>query len=292
MNSTQFNILLGALALLSYTFVPTDLLNYIPTIFISIFLILLYVSDYFAFKFKVWYSRVTSLIDQTQGKPELRVGEISEPGCMLYYAFLIRFVFRVAMLMSAVIFISGDFNENPPVWAMILISIVVLFELYHMLTVIYDSHIFRIKYDEEDKEEMNDFWSKEIAWRKKAFEEVKNPKIKSKLTLAHLVLIASGSLATTFFWDGVNDEFVSYIVRAKIANESAMFVIPLILISCAVLCFFYLLPVRLAFWLDSLMHADTEREKRNYRLSILFAAVSITAPTLIQLLKSYFLGYH
>jgi cytochrome c biogenesis protein CcdA len=63
----------------------------------------------------------------------------------------------------------------------------------------------------------------------------------------------------------------------------------MILIACFVLCLFFLVPIRLAFWMEEFFKADQKREKLKYRWSVFFAGVMITGPTLLQLVKSYLL---
>lgn len=287
-NPLQFNIYLGVLTLIGYAIPPATLYQYIPGPLLAIFLIALFVGDYWAFVFRTKIIRTASLYELSGGVPSKRVGELSEPGCMMYYAFILRLVFRFSVALFSVMLFTGSPDGEAPTWAIILFILVVLFELFNLMYTLFELHIFRIRYEDDDSED--EYWEKEKAWRTKMFKKLNDPNLDLKMFFAGFILVISATAATAMFWDGANHEFVGFIQRSAKDGTSPLFVILLVLIACFVLCLFFLIPVRLAFWLEQLMNVKTKQDKLKYRLSILFAGFSITAPSLIQLVKSYLLG--
>lgn len=291
MNSFQFNIFLGLISLVGFTFLPEELLSFFPKWCVAVFFILLYASEFWAFLYKIRIARVKQLYDLSKGNPSKRIGEIEEPGCMLFYAFLMRFVFRFAMIMLAITFFNGgDSDKEIPNWGIVFMIIVVLFELFNMMYSLYETHIFRLKTDDDGEMDEEEYWVKEKDWRTKMFKKLNAEKESSKLFFADLIILLSSSVITMLFWQGSNQSFIEFIKRSATQNESTLFVVLTVLISSAILCLFFLMPVKLAFWLEQKMHIDTVEEKRKYRLSILFAGISITAPSWIQLIKTFILN--
>lgn len=290
MNSLKFNIYLGIFTIIGHLFLPVQKLLDLPVFIIVFGLIALYIGEFWAFLYKLRSARVKNLYELSNGNPSLKVGELKDPGCMMFYAFLIRFVFRFAILLFAYIFLFGEPEGELNWWTLVFLIILVLFELFSMLYSIYETHIFRLKTDDDNEEDDNNFWLKEKEWRTKVFKEYRPEMGDIRLKFAEMILFLSGCALTALFWDGCNQEFVDYIKRSAAQGESAIFIISLVLIACTVLCLFFLMPVKLAFWIEKKMNADTPQEQRRYKWSIVFAGISVSAPSLIQLVKTFGFG--
>lgn len=291
MTTIQFNILLGFISLLGYFFLPQDLLSVFPKWSVAVFFLGLYCTEYWSFLYKIKSARVKQLFELTKGDPTKRIGELEEPGCMMFYAFLIRFVFRFAMVIFVILYFSGiEDDQEIPNWGVVLMIVVVLFELFNLMYSMFELHVFRLKTDDDDEIDEEEYWLKERKWRTKMFNNYKNLPSPLKLILADFVLFLTSTVATMLFWQGFNQSFIEFIQRSSMENESSIFVILVVLVSSAILCLFFLMPIKLAFWIEQKMHVDSSSEKRRYRLSILFAGISITAPSWLQLIKTYMLG--
>lgn len=291
MNQLQFNLILGLLSLFGYLAKSSGWIFTGPLWLMGLFLTLVYIGDYWAFLYKLKTARGKFLYDLSGGDPYKKIGETKEPGCMIFYAFLIRMVFRIVIAMFALFAFGGSLSGDLANWQIGFFVAVVLFELFNMMYSMFETHIFNLSRDEDSESENTDkYWEKEGKWRVKVFGMFSDRRHKMKEVLSAIILIITAYICTAIFWDGSNSEFVDFIVRSKKFGESPSFVIIAVLVSSFILCLFFLLPLRLAFWIEQKMHADTRREKINYRLSVLFAGTMIVAPTLVQLLKSYILS--
>jgi hypothetical protein len=291
MNAFQFNLYLGLLSLIGGFVLPLDLFLTLPGWLIVLILISLYIGEFWAFLYKLKTARLKYLFELSGGDPDKQVGPRLDPGCMMFYAFLMRFVFRVAVVMVAYIFVVGEPEGELSGWAIGFMITVVLFELFNMLYSLYETRIFSTQTDDSDEEDLKEEWKNDLDWRKRLFPLLAKQNESVKLMFAHFILFFSGAAVSALFWDGMNKEFIGFIKRSAIEHESPWFVIIFTVLACAVLCLFFLMPVKLAFWIERLMQADAPQEKRNYRWSVVFAGMTVTAPTLIQLIKTYLLGF-
>ena len=135
MNSFQFNIYLAIATLLGQFFLPIQTIESFPKWLIVPALLGLYISEFWAFLFKLKMARLKNLHELSQGNPSIRVGEIGDPGCMMFYAFLMRFVFRFSIFLFAYIILFGEPEGDLSGWAITIMIILVLFELFNMMTI-------------------------------------------------------------------------------------------------------------------------------------------------------------
>ncbi len=291
MNSIQFNIIFGLFSALGFLFSSLDVFGSIPFFVLGIFCLFLYVGEYWAFLYKLKVARIKELLKLTKGNPNSREAMGTEPGCMMFYAFLMRFVFRIVVGMIPVIsFGGGGINEDLNTIQVICMILIVLFDVFTLMYSMYETHIFKLSGEDPDTEkEIESYWESEKKWRTANYSLLKKENTRKKEIFASIILLIMASVTTHFLWGGMNDEFVDFIIRTEKNGESISFAVLSVIISCFVLCLFFLMPIRLAFWVEEKMKADEKPEIMRYRLSILFAGVSICSPSIIQLFASFVL---
>lgn len=286
-NPIQFNIIIGLTTLIGFLFSGPSILLGLPLWVLVLLSLILYFSEFWAFLFKLKFARVKYLYELSGGIATKKVGETSDPGCMMFYAFLMRMIFRIVLGMVVIMGLRGTLEKDMNGVQIGFMIAIVMFELFNMLYSMYDSHIFSSSTDDEREEEKEAYWVKEIEWRKKMFPKVNKTKENNKELLANLILILMAIAVTKLFWDGINSGFVDFIIRTEKFNESVSFAVIFVLISCFVLCLFFLMPVRLAFWIEEKINANSPKEKLNYKLSLLFAGVAICSPTIFQMIRTF-----
>ncbi len=291
MNSIQFNVILGLFSALGFLFSSWDVFSSLPFFIVGIFCLFLYVGEYWAFLFKLKVARVRELIKLTKGNPNTRQAMGGEPGCMMFYAFLMRFVFRIVVGMIPVIsFGGGGVNDELNTVQIVFMILIVLFELFNMLYSMYETHIFRLTGEDPDTaKDIDSYWESEKKWRTKNYPLINKEDTRKKELYAAIILLLMAFATTHFLWGSMNNEFVDFIIRTEKNKESVSFAVISVILSCATLCLFFLMPIRLAFWVEEKMKADEKPEIRRYRLSLLFAGISICSPSLIQLFVSFVL---
>ncbi len=285
MKPFQFNIYLGILTIIGYSFKTEDILRSVPGWLLGTFLLVLYFSEYWAFLFKINADRIKEIMIRTKGRYNQKIEPFREPGFMLFYGFIIRMIFRITLILAALTMFGVETGKTLPLWAGIVMGTTVLVELFVFLYAAFETKVIINSPDEEGTKAE---WESELKWREKMVRRMKLPNFQLKLECSNIVLLVAALAATYMFWNMVNREFVDFIHQSAITQESPAFVIILIPIACFVLSIFFLTPVRLAFWIEQLFQIDTKQELLKFRLSLLFAGISITAPTLIALLKYSF----
>lgn len=291
MNSIQFNIILGLFSALGFLFSSLDVFSSVPFLILAIFCLFLYVGEYWAFLYKLKVARLRELVKITKGNPNTREAMGTEPGCMMFYAFLMRFVFRIVIGMIPVIgFGGGEINDDLNTVQIVFMVLIVLFEVFTMLYSMYETHIFKTsgEYADTDRE-IESYWESEKKWRSENYPILNKVDTHKKELYASIILLLMAFVTTHFLWGSMNQEFVDFIIRTEKNKESVSFAVITVILSCVMLCFFFLMPIRLAFWVEEKMKADEKPEIRRYRLSLLFAGVSICSPSLIQLFVSFVL---
>lgn len=263
----------------------------IPIYLVAFCSFLLYFAEFWAFLFKLKIARIRELVHTTKGNPNLEMDAGSEPGCMMVYAFLMRFVFRIVLGMIPVLVLGEGIDKDMNNIQITFMVIIVLFELFNMMYSIYETHIFKLTGEDPDTEkDTRNFWENEKKWRAKNYPLINQVNTKNKEIVATLVLLVVAFITTHFLWGAMNNEFIDFIIRTKTNHESALFTTLSVSISCFVLCLFFLMPVRLAFWIEEKMKADEPIELKRYRLSLIFAGFSICSPSLTQLFVSFVLN--
>lgn len=290
MNPVQFNVYLGLCTLLSYfATVYTD--NYaFPPWLAALACLFLYTGEYWAFLFKLRIALARHLYGLSGGNPNKKTGEPLEPGCMVFYAYLMRMVFRIVLGIIMILGFGGSriTEEMNSVQIGFLIAIV-LFEVFVFCYTLFESHIFELPGEKDSEKDREKAWENEVRWRTKVFRELPLKNTPVKEFVASLLLFFMAVAATQLFWKEINGEFIDFILRTEKNRESASFAVITVLLSCFVLCLFFLMPVRLAFWIEEKIKASTLKKKRKYRLSLLFAGLSICSPSIVQLIRSFLL---
>jgi len=289
LSPVKFNIALGIVSLISLFFGNINWLQAVPLWVLGLFFTFLYIADCWAFLLKIRIARIRQIVDVTKGEIKTRNFVPEDPGCMIMYAFIMRLVIRFSFMLLALFSFSGDLSGDLPNWAIVFVILVTLFEVFNLMYSMFETRIFKMNKENDSEKEDDKYWEEEFKWREKSLKILNDPRTPLKEAFAVIVLLLTGFVTTIAFWDQANGDFVSFIVQSSREGESPYFVVPMILISSFVLCLFFLIPVRLAFWVEEYLKADEKHEKRKYRWSILFAGVMITGPTLLQLIKSYVL---
>lgn len=290
MNSVQFNIILGFFSILGFFVSSTSTFSYVPYYLLAIFAFPLYVGEFWAFLYKLKIARTRELVKITRGNPNTREAMGGEPGCMMVYAFLMRFVFRIFLGLVFLMIFGGSIDKELNNVQIVFMILIVLFELFNFMYSMYETHIFKLsgEYAETDKE-LENYWESEKKWRNKNYPLLEKSGTRKKEIVANIILLFMAFLTTHFLWGAMNHELKDFIIRTEKSHESILFAVCTVICSCFALCLFFLMPVRLAFWVEERMKADKKPELMHYRLSLLFAGLSICSPSLIQLFVSFVL---
>lgn len=283
----RFNIFLGLISCFGFPALNPDIPLEDPPWWVAIVGILFYVGEMWAFNYKIHISRARILRGLTKNTPGMLSVDTRTPGCMIFYAFLIRFCLRFAMLMiiGAAMGLTLQ-DEDPSIWVILLMIFGCLFEIVVFLFSLFWSRVYKTEAkNEREQESEND---EEVAWRKKYFPWLDDPKHPMKEMAADIILFIFAVLLTKGFWDTSNADFIDFIRRSSTDGTSAAYVCVSIIIANIVLCLFFLIPVRLAYWVEESMLVFTGRDRWRYALSMIFAGLMVTAPSWMELFRVYF----
>ncbi|MBI2258394.1 MAG: hypothetical protein HYU67_05790 [Flavobacteriia bacterium] len=291
-NSFQFNLILGFFSIITLFLSNVTLKIQLPTFIIVFLSLILLVGEAWAFIFKLKYVKIREIINNTKKIQSTPYDGRIKPGCMMIYAFLIRMIFRISIGMYSVLILGQGVTNEANTFQKIFIIIIVLAELFNFAYCLFETNLFIISGEEEDTEkEKAEYWEKEKKWRIKNIKIINQISTTKKEVIATIFLLIMAIVCTKLFWDSANNQFIEYIVRTKNDKDSYFVNSMLVLFSCLVLCFFFLMPIRLAFWVEEKMKADKKSDVFKYRLSLIFAGISVCSPSIIQLLKSYLLQH-
>lgn len=283
-NRIKFNYYLGALSIIGLNITLNVEFNVILSIALGLLGMALYILEGWAFLFKLNRIAARHFFDLTGGKVHSKV-EHNDPGCLIWYAFLVRMVMRIGLVLMSLVAIGNNPNDLP-FWAGIIMGVVVLFEMFFMLYSMYESKIFN-----SGKEGVEVSLSEsEIKWRQKNFPLLKSSQAKKKEFYANIILLITAWVINISLWNTINSDFIRFIQESKISGESSLLIACLMLSFSFIFCLFLLIPVRLAHWVEESISAQDSISKRKLRWSIIFAGAATTSPTWIELIKVYVLG--
>ncbi|TNE55771.1 MAG: hypothetical protein EP338_03070 [Bacteroidetes bacterium] len=281
-SSIKFNYYLGAFSFIGLNVSVNLDLNELLSILLGLLGFLLYVLEGWAFVFKLNRISARYFFDRTGGKINVQV-EHNDPGCMIWYAFLVRMLLRIGLILLSLAAIGNNPNDLP-LWGGILMGAAVLFELFFMLYSMFESKIFSSEKEGEEPSES------ELKWRKKHFPRIHAADAKKKEKYANIILLITAWVINISLWNVINGDFIRFINDSKATGESVLLIASLMLSFSFILCLFLLIPVRLAHWVEETVNAKDPVSKRKLRWSIIFAGVATTSPTWIELIRVYVFG--
>lgn len=282
-NGIKFNYYLGGFSLIGLNISVNIDLNTLLSIALGIFGLAFYVLEGWAFLFKMNRIAARHFFELTGGKASVKV-EHTDPGCLIWYAFLVRMVMRIGLILLSLVSIGNNPNDLPH-WAGIIMGLAVLFELFFMLYSMYESKIF----NSADREH-SEVSESELKWRQKHFPLLQSDNAKKKEIYANLILLVTAWIINISLWNAINEDFIRFIHDSKANGESSLLIVSLMLSFSFILCLFLLIPVRLAHWVEETIKAKDPVSKRKLRWSVFFAGAATTSPTWIELIKVHVLG--
>lgn len=279
MNGIKFNYYLGALSLIGLNISTNIEFNALISVILGLLGLALYVLEGWAFHLKINRIAARYYFDLSGGNVDKFV-QIQEPGCMIWYAFMVRMLLRIGLALFSVVGLSLSSPNDLPLWGGIMLGALILFELFFMLYIMFESRIFR-------SEKSNLVEDGEKNWRTKYFTKLSLKKEVMKESYSDVILLISAWAINITFWNAINSDFIDFINRSYADGESALLIILLVVISSLTLCLFMLIPVRLAHWVEESINARDLQSRRKLRWSIVFAGLGTISPSLIELVRVY-----
>ncbi len=285
----RFNLFLGLISCFGFPILNPNIPLGTPSWWVALLGILFYVGELWAFNYKVRISRARILRRMTHNTPGLLNVSHDSTGCLIFYGFLMRFVFRIGMILvisgACGMDVQGD-EEDVSVLTTIVMITGVVFELIVFGYSLYETRVYSSKpKSEQEEEEENE---SEIKWRTKHFPWLDDPKYPLKELGADMILFVFAILLTKAFWDPSNAGFVDFIRRSATDGTSGLVVFGGMIIANLTLCLFFLVPVRLAYWVEESMMVFSGRDRWKYTLSLIFAGFMITGPVWVEIFRVYF----
>lgn len=257
--------------------------------FLGLGWLIFYFAEPWAFNFKIRLSRIRILSGLTEGNPE-KIYKHKNMGGLIWFAFLIRLVFRFLILIIAFTILGVlPGPKEMPTWMLLIYIFAMLFELSAIFWPIYTLRLDSGINKEEDKEGEKAEEKMEKEWRRENFPLLSRADTFPKELVADILLSLYAIVATKSFWNMINDTFTSYIISSARDGSGAFETAISTAIPIFILAFIFLIPVRLAYWVGESIRINTGVEKRHYYLSLCVATFFIILPTIQTFVKVFFL---
>jgi hypothetical protein len=265
-----------SLLILGTSFIPLHNTGFgtVGRIFLGIAWLIFYIAEPFAFNYKVKLSKVRVLWSLTGGDPE-GTGDHAKIGNIVWFAFLIRLVFRVLILIIA-FSILGVVHDGSglPTWLLWVYIIAVTCELFIFMWPLMTFNL------SENTEKGNKAAKQEREWRRQNFPMLKAPDTLFKEFVSDILLSIYSLVAIRTFWNMINNTFSSYIISSAKEGSGPVETAIMVIIPVLILSAIFLIPVRLAYWIGESIRSRTASQKRHFYLSLLVAAMIIMLPTI------------
>jgi hypothetical protein len=276
--------------LISFISIPSVKIGLVGEIFLGLCFLSLYFLETWAFNLKIRLSRARVLMELTDGDPKSPLTHKSIGG-LVWYGFLIRLIFRFLIMLIALNFLHLMRYEGKELsgWTLALLIIAMLFELYSLMIPMIDSGVD--SYKERTEERRKRAQVAEVKWREENFLYLRNKELIWKEPAADILLTLYAIIPIKFFWGMVNNTFSSYIIGNARDGWGPIETAFGVAIPVFILSLFFLIPVRLAYWVGESIRVNSAAEKRHYYLSLCVACLVIMIPTLDTFWRTFFLGY-
>lgn len=275
----RFNYLLGGTSLIGLNVLANVEFKVVLMAGLALLGLALYVAEGWAFLFKMNRISTRYYFDLTGGSTSKFVVN-KEPGCIIWYAFFVRMILRIVLVVVSLLTLAGNPQNELPIWGGIIMGAVVLVELFFTLYVMFESQIFKTSKEEIVSES-------EQNWRRKNFRLLTDLQLIRKEKVANIILFISALAINMTFWNTMNSDFMDFIHDSYVSGESGWLISFVILLSAFLLCLIMLVPVKLANWVEESIRVKNDQEQRKLRWSIAFSGIATISPTLIELTKVY-----
>lgn len=289
LSSLQSNLVLAAYALLLAPLVAGWLKLGETNVIVGILGLGMYVGEYVAFRTKLRMIRIRTELRRRALIKETG-GNVAKPavGGMVLYGVVMRMCFRIAIIVfSFMAFgLSTDGKKDLPVPMMILMLVVVLFEALSLAFVVADSGLFGVTARSERQAERDQ--RAYDSWMAKQLPLANSEIYYRQELLADLLLQLYTFVAYTAIWDSLNKEGVLFVMDAGKSHEPAGTVALVLLFMFTVMTLFFLVPIRLTYWLEQFAGAYTKKQRWLVRGSFVLAAIAGCVPVIAAYVRAFF----
>ncbi len=280
----SFNLLVAAYSLLLAPFIADYIQFGRANIFVALFGVFIYVAEFFAMNYKL---KVVRLRAETLRMQKHAREELPNPGCVIWYAVLMRMLFRIGFIMVALVAFGFDPSAaEQPVMFTVMLILFILCEVFVLGYTWVESGLFRTTPDDKWDEERD---QKELeTWRKVNLPFKETEETRAKEFRADIVLQLYALMLLTAFWDTINESNKEYIIRSFNTHETALFTGIMLFVIFLVMAFFALIPLRMAYWIEESVSIYTSKERWRLRGSLLIAALMVFEPSIKAFVGTFF----
>ena len=278
-NGYYFNILF----ILYYLFLAPLINKFIlfgeKNFFVAFMGIAVYITEFFAFDFKIKMIRLRGYSEALRLKKETgKEISMSGPGGVLMYAIVIRFLLRIGFMMTSMYALFG--NPEVPLYTVmtVLLVIVVLLEVGICAYTFSQSGLVE-NISSED--------SGNKPWIKKFLPKFDTGEYRQKEFLSDIVLHLYAFMIITAFWNPINESGKNIINATAPLEDSALYTGIILFFIYTVLAFISLPAIRLAYWTEESVMAFTRKDKWKLRGSFILTALVVASPVIQQYFKVY-----
>ena len=272
-NGFYFNFLF----ILYYLFLAPLVNKYIMfgerNLFVALLGLVVYVTEFFAFNFKMKMIRLRAYSEKLRIKQETGAKvDLPAPGCILNYAVVIRFLFRIGFVMVAMTAFSYDPSQenSNPLFTVALVTVVLLEVGVLGYTFSQSGLLETISLDAPEKKE----------WVKKYLPKFGSSEYKQKEFFSDIVLHLYAFMLITAFWNPINESGQGIIDQTAPLENSALFTGIILFFTYLVMAFLSLPAIRLVYWAEESTMALTSKDKWRLRGSFLLTAAVVASPVI------------
>ena len=280
-NGFYFNFLFILYYLLLAPLVNKYIMFGEKNLFVALLGIVVYVTEFFAFNFKMRMIRLRTYAEKLRIKKETgKEINFPAPGCVLNYAVVIRFLFRIGFIMVAMMAFSFDpSQENSNPFFIVILVTVILFEVGVLVYTYSESGMLEdISEDEADKKD----------WIAKYLPKFRTPEYLQKEFFSDIVLHFYAFMLITAFWNPINESGQQIINQTAPLGDGALYTGIILFFMYLILAFISLPAIRLAYWVEESTMALTTKDKWKLRGSFLLTAAVVASPVIQEYCKVYF----
>lgn len=210
------------------------------------------------------------------------------PGNLIWFGFIMRLCLRFSIILLVLFAFGVDMNQNDPsLFIIVILCLIVLFELFVMGFTMFESRAFGTTSKEEDEKDKTKDREEEQKWRTKMLKWKSDINFNKKEQLADIIIFVTATIGTNLFWNPMNSSFIDFINDSFI-NGNPVISILFFVIAGYVVSLFFIVPLKIAYWTENAMKIENKKSKIKYLLSYLFAIIGVLQPTIFYIIKHAF----
>ena len=269
--------------------IVTQYINYgDKNLFIALFGFTMLIAEFFALNFKLKMVRIRAQEKRLAYKKETGKDIIPTSNALVFYAFFMRLVFHVVILMVCINALGFPCTEKIMSPQGVAILMVGLFADFGGFIYIYMAADFYTD-PPGSRQDLNEELKEEDDWDRINLPLADTARYFRLELISDIVLQVYALMLFTSVWKYINQTGIDMLDEMYKVHESAVGAAVVLIPMLLFFVILGLMPMRIAYWIEDTLEAFTQREKLGTRITFIIAGIFSYSPSIIKYVRIFIL---